>query len=180
MSESNRRAVAIVSAALVLAVASAAAWCGSTLSDAKQAAADAAADTADCRRLADQVAAARRAPASGGPATDDLGPRLERALAAADVDAEALARVAPQPPRPIAGTGLARRSTQVELRLVTVRQALSFVSALVADGPAGVTLDSFRLTTPAADAGAPPGGDDDWDVELSVSQVTQAAGGRAH
>ena len=173
MSESNARAGWIIAATVALALGGAGAWSGSTLSDAKQAAADAAADTAACRRLADQIVSLRASPSATRPADDDLGPRLERAMAAADIDADALARVAPQPPRPVGQTGVAVRSTQVALRRVTLKAALSFVGNLVGDGRRGLTLETFELTVPATEPGAAADAGDEWDVDLSVSQVVK-------
>ena len=157
------RAGWIIVATVAIAVAAAGGWAASAVSDAEQAASDARADTADCRRLADQIAAARRSPTTG-PA-DDIGARLARAQAAADLTDEELARVAAQPVRPDG-----RRSTQVALQRVTLRQALSFVTSLVGDG-GGPTLESFHLTVPPAGGGpnATAAGDDEWDVDLSVS-----------
>jgi hypothetical protein len=180
VSESNVRAGWIFGAALALALGGAGAWSGSTLSDAKQAAADAAADTAACRRLAEQITAARSWPATSRPAGDDIGPRLERAMAAADVDAEALARVAPQPPRPVGQTGTAVRSTQVALQRITLKQALAFVANLVGERRGGLTLESFDLTVPTAEPGGvavngPGDTGTEWDVDLSVSQVVKVS-----
>ena len=167
------RAAWILVATVAIALAAAVAWSASTLADARQQAADAAADTAACRQLSGRIATLRHAttgPANGG----ELGPLLEAALSTAEVEADAVARVAPQPPARTADGGPARRSTQIALRAVTLHQALSFVAALTA-GPGGVRLDTFRLTVPNADAGGPPlgvapPGDDEWDAELSVSQ----------
>ncbi len=155
------RAGWVVTAAVAAALAGAAAWAASSLGDAEQAAADAAADTAACRRLVGQITAMGEGAAPADAGGEDVGPRIERAMAAAEIDADALTRVAPQPPRQ------GRRSTQVGLRSVTLRQALSFVSALV--NGRGVSLESFRLTVPAAEGTS----DGEWDVELSVSQATQ-------
>jgi hypothetical protein len=153
------RAGVIVTVTVLLAVATAVAWCASSLSDAKHSAADATADTAECNRLADQIRSARQSPTTASTGGDDIGARLTRAATAAELGEDAVARVAQQPPRK------GRRATQVVLRSVTLRQALSFVADLVGHDRAGPTLESLQLSTAAA-----AGGDDDWDAELLVSQ----------
>ena len=167
------RAAWIWTATIVIALAAGGVWSAMALADARRAAAEAVDDTAACRQLAGQIAAARQSPATAGASGQSLDERLKAARAAAELDDTADDQVAPQPPRRSADGRPGRRSTRVTLRSVTLHQALTFTAALAAPGPGGFTLETFELRLPTADApgaNATPAGDDEWDVELSVSQ----------
>ena len=175
--ERNRRTVWLALA--VVAIGLAALWGYGRLVASRDRAAAAAAELADCRGFADAIVAARRTPslaASDEPQTE-LNRRIERAAkaaklpggAVAKIGAERQARLDPQ---------TVRRSRQVDLRGVTLRQAMTFLHALTAADP-GLTVADLRLTAPL-DGGTGGDAGDRWAVEANLAyQTADAAEGSA-
>ena len=158
----NRRTVWLALA--VLAAALAAVWCYGKLVASREQAAAAAAELAECRRYADAIGEGRKAPslASAEQPQAELGRRIERAAKAAKLPAGGVERIgAEQQARLTPQT--VRRSRQVILRGVTLRQTMTFLHELSA-ADRGLRVQDLRLTAPRGDAAG-----DRWGVEATLA-----------
>ncbi len=170
--EKNRRTVWLALA--VLAAGLAAVWGYGRLVESRGRAAAAAAELAECRGYADAIADARKTPslaASDEPQTE-LNRRIERAAKSAKLPGGAVARIgAEQQTRLDPQT--VRRSRSVELRGVTLRQAMTFLYNLTAADP-GLTVADVRLTAPRTDGGGGKEAGDRWAVDVTLAYRADA------
>ncbi len=137
--------------------------CLSFWSDAADDANRAAADTRSARTLVAHIRALRPAAASAGSA-GSLGSRLPRlidtAIDAAGIDAEKqLTHITPQPPRRLEQGDLNEVPVQLVFHELSIRQILSFLTALTAGTPE-LTVRTIHLSY-----------DSDWNMEITVSYL---------
>jgi hypothetical protein len=141
---------------------------------ARDAAASAAADLAECRRLAVAIESKRGPsnvlPANGRAADSgaEVTRRIEGAAKSAGLPAGAIERIEPAPVRPVEGEagdrGISEKPTSVQLRGVTLRQALTFFHAVGGAGRPSLRLSQLRLT-----AASPNDASDRWAVESTLT-----------
>jgi hypothetical protein len=166
---------------MLVGVTLAAALCGGMavgavrLAAAREAADAAAADLAECRRLAGTIESpralsiARHADARAGDAGTEVTRRVESAAKSAGLPAGAIERIEPAPVRPLenatgGGRGASEKPTTVQLRGVSLRQALTFFHVVAGAGRSSLRLSQVRLTAaPADDA------NDRWAVESTLT-----------
>jgi hypothetical protein len=174
---------------MLVGVTLAAALCGgmalgaARLAAAREAANTAAADLADCRRLAGTIEALRGPSGSGAAARThgaDAGAevtrRVESAAKSAALPAGAIERIEPAPPRPVengtGGRGMSERPTVVQLHGVTLRQTLTFFHAVAGAGRPSLRLNQVRMTAASAEDA-----NDRWAVESTLSYLARPAAG---
>lgn len=146
--------MAIYLAALLVLAATWAGWGLLRLAGARAAAEGAAHDLADCRRLGQEIGRLRDRPAAASDRerqSAEVTAPIERAAREAGIPAERIARISPEPAEREGESDYNRKPTRVLLKNVTLRQVAHVVHALGA-GPAGLGLESVRLTAPSRDA----------------------------
>ena len=131
------------------------------------------ADVAEAEEFRTAIIAARGTadnvrPADAG-ALVDLTQTINDAFREAKIDADQLAAVSPADPRPLPGSRLVDRRTQLVIRGVTLAQTLGFTRAIesIEDG---LSVRDLRLAAPAK------GESDLWDLELTLSVLADDAG----
>jgi hypothetical protein len=180
---------------MLVGVTVAAALCGGValgaarLVAARETADAAAAGLAECRRLAGTIESQRgpssavHADARGGRRGAEITRRVESAAKSAGLAAGAVERIEPAPARPVergtvGGRGMSEKPTVVQLRAVTLRQALTFFHAVAAAGRPSLRLSQVRLTAASTDDAS-----DRWAVESTLTYPVQsdaAAAGNDH
>ena len=178
----------LVRLTLVVAFCGAALWGYSRLVQARDAAAVAAENLAECRRLAARLgpspAANDRGKAKAEPdnvdddtdntdANDTEGDalirRIESSARSAGMPEDAIETIEPAPPVHRSDNAPPDRPTVVHLRGVTLRQMFMFLHAVVIGDHSGVGLPQVRLSAPAAaDTG------DRWSVEATLTELVRA------
>jgi hypothetical protein len=157
----NRSRESILVGTALLATVSAAVWAWSALADARDSAAAAAADTAECRRLVNRIETARPAQRLATPSADLAGEIIasasKTALPPASID-----RIDPHTIR--REDGRSEQAAQVELRAVSLRQFLDFLNAVCTADDA-VRLEHVRLSAPLD----VPGGAT-WAAEFKIAR----------
>lgn len=152
----------------VVGLAALAIWSGARLRSARQAALAAAEDVAACQQIAARIAVLRDRPAVAGVqerASAETATRVERAAAAAHITASrSLVSISPEPPRRLGETAYKEAPTQVLLRDVTLRQLVTFLSAVCGEG-SGLRPKLLRLSAPRAEAV------DTWSAEVTLCDL---------
>jgi hypothetical protein len=143
---------------------------------ARDAAETAATELAECRRLAGTIEARRgtsstnaRANARGVDAGAEVTRRIEGAAKSAGLPAGGIERIEPVPVRQVENGAVGDRAasekpTIVQLRGVTLRQALTFFHAAAGPGRPSMRLSQVRLTAASADDA-----NDRWAVESTLT-----------
>jgi hypothetical protein len=175
----------LVTATLAAALCGGAVWGAVRLIAARDAAHTSAVDLTDCRRLAAMVEGRRGLMGNAGASADSaengsqVTRRIESAAKAAGFGADAIERIEPEAlPRVSDGASgnseVDEKPTTVELRGVTMRQALTFFHAVgAAAGHPSLRLTQARLSAANADSAG-----DQWDVESTLSYRVRASNGR--
>jgi hypothetical protein len=153
---------------------------GARLVSAREAADAAAADLAECRRLAGTIEARRgtpsapRADARDADSGAEVTRRIESAAKSAGLPAGGIERIEPAPVRPVdngrGARGVSEKPTVVQLRGVTLRQALTFFHAVGGAGRPSLQVSQARLTA-ASEGGA----GDRWAVESTLTYPVSSA-----
>jgi len=146
--------MAIYLAALLVLASAWTTWSLLRLGEARAATRGAARDLADCGRLEGEITRLRARPAAAVDRerrSGEVAGPIEKAAREAGVPVERIARISPEPAERAGETDYNRKPTRVLLKNVTLRQVGRMVHALGA-GPAGLDLESVRLTAPSRDA----------------------------
>lgn len=143
------------------------AWSYGYCSAQRDAAAAAAQEAAECRRLAAEVKAAGPAPA-GVPRPAEPTRAIAAAAAAARIPPSDLDRIEPGPARRTLDGSAVEKPVDVYVRRATLQQTITFLHAL-ASPPNDLRPTRLRLTTP--DPPTPDG----WAVEATLTYPTADA-----
>lgn len=135
---------------------------------ARAAAADEARNLVECRRLIGQITALRDQPEIAE--AEELEPtalthQIEAARAAADIPADALIRILPQPSRAVGDSGYSQVATEVLINDVTLRQLVHFLIE-VTQGEGQLSVTRLRLS---GDRGSVVG--EIWDSEVTLTYL---------
>ena len=156
--------------AAVLGLLGAILWGAIRLADARTAAASAAADLAECRRLAAQIEA-QRAPGAAAlarePQEAELIRRIESAARIAEFSQSSVERIVPGAAQRVGESDLTEKSTIVELKGVTLRQLFAFLHTL-GTGRSSLNLKQIRLSVPS-----PEDTGDRWSVETTLTYLVR-------
>ena len=163
----DRRSL-ILAGLMAAALTTGTVWAYTFLVDSRAAAATAAADLAECRRLAAAIEALRcRGPQEGShePRLDQLVGRIEQSAESAHIPPDSLVRVSPEPARRVADTPYKQKHTQVHLQRVTLQQLITFLHSLTATD-LGLRVSTLRLTaSPHPDTGRV------WTVQTTLTDT---------
>lgn len=141
-------------------------WAYGMAASARESAADAAVDVAQCRLLAGQIQSLRSRPVIAGDrslAGDELHQRVEQAAQSAGLPLSSIVRIAPDPPRRVGQSQYDELVTQVSLKPVSLRELVGFLYSL-GEGQSGLRVKSLRLSAPRE---AETGGK--WSAETALS-----------
>ena len=147
-------------------------WSYGRLSDRRAAAIGAGNDAVACVRLAAGIEALSRQPTQADSKelqVRDLTRRIEQSASQAGIEMENLIRIWPQPATRISDTPYKKKSTQVLLRQVSLRQVIRFHHALETDSP-GLGVTGLRLTAPRRE-----NTNGLWSAESTLTHVVYAA-----
>jgi hypothetical protein len=157
------RRMRIYVAVLYVLAALAAVWSLGRMADARDAAAGAARDLADCRRYAGRIERLRTQPALAAERerlSGEVSGPIERAARAAGIPPERLVRISPEPAQRVCDSPYNEKPTRVLLRGVTIREVAAMVHGL-AGWDEGLDLKALRLAATSRDAAT-----DTWTAEL--------------
>ncbi len=130
----------------------------------------AAAELFAARNSAGRIVAMKRQTFSTGKQGPDteLRRRIGEAAQSAGVPSAAIESISQQAPRPLKGTQFEERPTQLQLRQVTMRQWVTFLHTLTADGSA-LRVGSIRLVAPREQQAG-----DQWNAEATITALVHA------
>lgn len=139
---------------------------------ASQTCARAAADSlAECQAIAADIATLRRQPSKvtlQAHSVTELSSQVEQAMKFAQLPANCLVRVDPQPARRMTASDFKEQPTSLELRAVTLKQLIQFLHKLESNG-AGLRTKSLQLAASvkiAADGAA-----ETWNVQVVLTSL---------
>lgn len=169
----TRRERTLIFATVISALGAASLWGYAQLVDARDTAVAAAADRAECARLAPQILA-RRAGSAGPviatrePRAEEVIRRIESAAKTAAFPEASIERIAPQPLRQADDSPYQEASTTVDLAGVTLRQLFTFLHVVGTEKP-GLAMKNIHLSTSRNDDTS-----DRWSVETTLTYFVRS------
>jgi len=148
------RRMSIYSAALLILAFTWTGWSLLQLLDTRAAAQVAAGDLADCLRWEGEITRLRTQPATATDRTlqkTELAAPIEKAAHEAGIPSGRLMLINPEQAQRLDETDYKKIPWRVDLKNVTLKQVAQMVHAITT-GPAGLDLESIRLTAPSRDA----------------------------
>ncbi len=159
--------LALLAALLVLT----AVWSYGGMARGRRRALAAAADTADCARMAARIRRAAVRPVKASEferlATETTG-IIERSARSAQIPADRLVRISPEPPQRLGESVYKEKPTAVLLKSVSMKQLVVMMHTLVA-AEFGLNVKSLRLSAPRPDETR-----DLWNAEMVVTYLIYA------
>lgn len=160
--------------------------CYAAFDQAKSAAATAAQDLAECNQLGLRITALRRRPSLAGSRElqiTELAQRLEEAARSCSIPADGISRISPDAPHRVGDSPYREVATDISLRQVTLRQAISFLHTLCS-AESGLRARDLRLEVPhdVQGFGSPETGttaQNTWTLEATLSYLIYAPAGDA-
>lgn len=182
----KRSPMRVVLLALLFSLVSAVWICYAAFDQAKSTAATAAEDLAQCDQLGLRITALRRRPSLAGSRElqiTELAQRLEEAAKSCSIPADGISRISPDAPHRVGDSPYREVATEISLRQVTLRQAISFLHALCS-AESGLRARDLRLEVPpdAQALGGPERGtvlQNTWTLEATLSYLIYAPSGDA-
>ncbi|MFZ5828652.1 MAG: hypothetical protein ACOY3P_01120 [Planctomycetota bacterium] len=130
-----------------------------------------AATAKECQRLAGEIELLRKRPRLAGLAADSpraITSRAEEALRLAELPVASLVRIEPQSPVRLGDSAYLLRPTRLELRRVTLEQAIRFAYHMAEEGQ-GASIRDLRLT--ALEEPGDPANQGLWNAEAVLTQL---------
>ena len=166
--KSPRRFLILVASIALLGLALTG-WAYSRLTSASDRCRRAAAELRDCEMLAQKIQGAAQAPMVVGQVeleSAELAGRLEAFARSAAVPLEQIARITPEPVRRIGSSAYVEKITRIELRNVTLPQAMTLLHPFEAGEPP-LKVRSLRISMPRNAAAS----QELWNIEANFSQL---------
>ncbi len=165
------RRLTIQLAVLAALLALTALWTYGGMARSRSRAIAAAAETADCARMADSIRRAAVRPVKVAEferlATETTG-IIERSARAANIRADRLVRITPAQPRRLGESVYKEKPTVVLLKGISMKQVVLLMHALIASD-FGLNVKSLRLSAPQPDDAR-----DLWTAEMVVTYLIYA------
>ena len=174
----------LVLTTVAVALSGATLWGYTRLVEARDAANVAAADLAECRRLAALLGPSSAPDSSDNAPQDrpedddqDLTRRIESSARSAAVPEDAIERIEPAASQRLPDGKLLERPSVVHLRGVTLRQVFTFLHAAVRVGGGDGARSPIGLTQVRLSAPAPADTGDRWSLEATLTEIVRAPAG---